>query len=209
MATPYRVLGMTILPLLRWRIQTVEGLAYLPNQGCIVVANHQSWLDSALLAAAIYRHLHRSIRFVAQSSKYRMFGGIPINEYDKSSVLDIAAGYLHVGHPIMIFPEGNSNPNARLRSGKTGAARLALRSGAPVVPIGIRGTRGVRAWQAVGWWLQWWRTCTIHIGKPLTFAREEIHPHEHDRLAAVTQQIMERISDLSGKPLAAETIATP
>src|SRR5690349_13012398 len=134
----YRVLGFTLLPLLRWRIGEISGLENLPsNSGYIIVSNHQSWIDSGILAGAVYRRLNKSLRFVAQSSKYRAFGGIPINEYDKSKVLDIALGYLHVGHPIVIFPEGNSNKNPELRSGKTGAARLALRSGAPVIPVGI------------------------------------------------------------------------
>lgn len=201
MKTPYRVLGYTLLPLLRWRISRVEGLEHLPPGGFIAAPNHQSWIDSALVAAALYQNIPKSLRFVAQSSKYRIFGGIPIDEYDKSKVLDIADGYLEVGHPIIIFPEGNSNKNPELRTGKTGVARLALRSGKPVVPIGIIGTQGVKAWQALGWWLQWWKRCVVRIGAPIAYPAEPVEDREHRRLFEVTQSIMEKISQVSGKPL--------
>jgi len=82
MSTPYRVLGHSLLPLIRWRIDEVEGLENLPAGGFILVANHQSWSDSAIAAAAIHRNINKSIRFIAQSSKWRFLGGIPINEYD-------------------------------------------------------------------------------------------------------------------------------
>ncbi|MEK7538083.1 MAG: lysophospholipid acyltransferase family protein [Patescibacteria group bacterium] len=203
MSSPYRVLAFTLLPLLRWRIQRVVGLANLPRGGYIIVANHQSWIDSAIVAGAVYRHIDKALRFIAQSSKYRLFGGIPINEYDKRRVLDIAAGYLQVGHPIMVFPEGNSNRNPELRSGQTGAARLALRSGLPVVPIGIQGTRGVKAWQAAIWFFRWWKPVWVTIGQPIRFAKTELTGRDQDVLLRATDDIMRAISNVSTKPYAA------
>lgn len=209
MATPYRVLGITLLPLLRWRISKVTGLENLPQGGMILVANHQSWIDSILLGGALYRSIDKSIRPIAQSSKWRFLGAIPINEYDKSKVIDIAAGYLQVGHPIMIFPEGNSNKNPELRTGKTGAARLALRSGAPVVPIGIQGTSGVKGWQSLLWFLQFWKPCRVTIGQPFTLPVQAPATMTHERLMAATEQIMEQISNISGKPLPDEPKTEP
>lgn len=197
----YRVLGFTLLPLFRWRIREVQGLENLPSSGgYILAANHQSWIDSGILAGAVYKNISKSLRFVAQSSKYRLFGGIPINEYDKSKVIDIALGYLNVGHPVVIFPEGNSNKNPELRSGKTGAARLALRSGLPVIPVGIQGVQGVKAWQAMLWFKMWWKPCRVIIGQPLTFQKTELSGHDDSELQRVTADIMSRISEVSGKP---------
>lgn len=197
----YRVLGFSLLPLLRFRIREISGLENLPREGGYILAsNHQSWIDSGILAGAVYRHLDKSLRFIAQSSKYRFLGGIPINEYDKSKVIDIALGYLHVGHPIVIFPEGNSNKNPELRSGKTGAARLALRSGAPVVPVGIQGVSGVKAWQAALWFLAWWKPCRVIIGPPMSFPVYELTGADDTRLQDVTHDIMRQISAVSGKP---------
>ncbi|MBI2984130.1 MAG: 1-acyl-sn-glycerol-3-phosphate acyltransferase [Candidatus Kerfeldbacteria bacterium] len=198
----YRVLGRTLLPFLRWRISRLGGENNVPRGGFIVVANHQSWIDSAIVAAALSKHIDQSFRFVAQSSKYRFLGGIPINEYDKSKVIDVAAGYLRVGHPIIIFPEGNSNRNPELRGGKTGAARLALKSGAPVLPIGIHGTQGIKAWQSMLWFFSFWKPCAVTIGPPVSFPRQDLRPQDHERLMAVTDDIMRQISAVSGKPLA-------
>lgn len=199
MSSPYRVLAFTILPLLRWRIQRLDGLENIPAGGCIIAVNHQSWIDSAMVGGALYRNITKSLRFVAQSSKYRGIGGIPINEYNKSSVIDIAYGYLKAGHPVVIFPEGNSNVNPELRGGKTGAARLALRSGLPVVPVGIQGTRGIKAWQALIWFFRFWKPCRVTIGQPMTFPKTVLTGSDTDLLMKTTDEIMRGISELSSK----------
>ncbi|MBI5467146.1 MAG: 1-acyl-sn-glycerol-3-phosphate acyltransferase [Candidatus Kerfeldbacteria bacterium] len=202
MASPYRVLAFTVLPLLRWRIQRIDGREHLPSGAFIVAVNHQSWIDSAILGGALYRHIGKSLRFIAQSSKWRSVGGIPINEYNKSSVLDIAYGYLEAGHPVVVFPEGNSNKNPELRSGKTGAARLALRSGLPVVPIGIQGTNGVKAWQAQLWFFRFWKPCRVTIGEPMLFPRTALTGNDEALLMTTTDRIMRGISAVSSKPYA-------
>ena len=121
MASPYRFLAWTLLPIMRSRIWTVRGLDYLPaSGGFILAANHQSWIDSGILAAAIYRRLNKSLRFVSQSTKYRAMGGLAIDPNNRSSVLDVAVETLNKGFPVVIFPEGNSNSNPELRVGKTG-----------------------------------------------------------------------------------------
>ena len=201
MKSPYRLLGLTLLPLIRARIRSVNGLENLPTKGgFIIAANHQSWIDSIIVAGAIYKNIPASLRYIAQSSKWRFLGGIPINEYDKSRVIDVADGYLEAGHPVIIFPEGNSNKNPELRTGKTGAARLALKSGALVVPAGIQGTKGVKAWQALGWFFAFWRPCEVTFGEPISFPKADLETTNYDRLMTVTYQIMERISRYSGKP---------
>lgn len=202
MVGAYPVLGKTLLPLLRSRIWTVRGREHLPTAGgYILVANHQSWIDSALVAAALYRALRKPLRFVAQSRKWKMFGGLPITDADRSRVLDTALDQLMTGHPVVIFPEGNSNREQELRSGKTGAARLALRSGLPVIPIGIRGTRGVRAWGAALWFFSIVRPCHVIIGEPMVFPKTNLHGDDTELLQRTTETIMQQISTMSGKPL--------
>lgn len=205
MARAYPVLGLTLLPLLRSRIWTVSGREHLPKDGgYILVANHQSWLDSALVAASVYRRLHQPLRFVAQSSKWRMFGGLPIREGNRAQVLDAALTALEQGHPVVIFPEGNSNHEGELREGKTGAARLALRSGLPVIPIGIKGTRGVKAWRAALWFFALVRPCHVEIGAPIQFPKQEVNEHSEELLRQTTEKIMQTISTVSGKPMAGQ-----
>lgn len=201
MSRPYHILNLTILPLMRWRIHEIVGLEHLPaSGGYIIVANHQSWIDSGIVAGALYGSVRQSLRAVAQSSKYRIFGGIPINEYNPSSVLDVALGYLRAGHPTVIFPEGNSNPAPELRLGKTGAARLALRSGLPVVPMGIQGTTGVTLWQSVRWFFSFGRRCRVVIGQPIIFPPRHMEDIDRPLLESTTADIMQAISTVSGKP---------
>lgn len=173
----------------------------------MLAANHQSWIDSAILAAAVYRHLTKPLKFIAQSTKWNVFGALPIQKQDKAQVIDVALDYMTGGYPIVIFPEGNSNKNPELRTGKTGAARLALRSGLPVVPVGISGTRGVKAWRAIVWFFSLVYPCHVEIGQPISFPKAELHDAESALLNDTTTTIMTRISDLSGKPMPGQGLA--
>jgi len=107
---------------------------------------------------------------------------------------------MKVGHPIIIFPEGNSNRDPELRTGRTGAARLALSSGFPVVPMGLQGTKGVRIWQSFWWFLAFWRPYRVVIGKPISFPKTNVDQMAHEDLMKVTNMIMDKISAVSGKP---------
>lgn len=202
MPKPYGLLRWTLLPMLRSRIWTVHGLENLPESGgYILTPNHQSWIDSGIVAGAVYRRLKKPLRFVAQSNKYGMFGGLPIESTDRAHVLEVALRYLQDGFPIVIFPEGNSNTEVELRMGKTGAARLALRSGLPVVPVGIKGTRGVRPWWSIVWFFALIRPAHVVIGKPMAFPKTELHEGNQELLRQTTDEIMRHISELSGKPV--------
>ncbi|MBI3573152.1 MAG: 1-acyl-sn-glycerol-3-phosphate acyltransferase, partial [Candidatus Kerfeldbacteria bacterium] len=109
-------------------------------------------------------------------------------------------GYLRAGHPAVIFPEGNSNPEPALRPGRTGAARLALMSGLPVVPVGILGTEGVSLSASWRWFWAWWRPCRVKIGAPMVFPKHEELPEDRHLLYTITGTIMAAISQLCGKP---------
>src|SRR5213083_3167526 len=126
----------------------VEGLEHLPATGpYIIAANHHNYLDGVVLGAVA----PEPIRFIVMPRVWRAtplhplfhrhVGSIPINlERPDPGALRRALGALAAGRVVGIFPEGPFSVRGRLERGLPGVGLLALRSGVPVVPAGIRGT---------------------------------------------------------------------
>jgi 1-acyl-sn-glycerol-3-phosphate acyltransferase len=132
----------------RGRTDVVERL---PRGRVIVVANHTSFADGILLALAC-RRLGRSPRMLATAGVFdapvlggllRRIGFIPVRRETSSArdSLDAAAAALEAGEAVALFPEGRitRDPDHWPERSKTGAVRLALRTGAPIVPVAIAG----------------------------------------------------------------------
>jgi 1-acyl-sn-glycerol-3-phosphate acyltransferase len=121
----------------------------------IVVANHTSFADGILLAL-VGRRLGRSLRLMATGGVFRSalvgpllrrLGFIPVLRGTSSAAgsLDAAAQALAAGEAVGLFPEGRitRDPAQWPERSKTGAVRLALRTGAPVVPVALVGAHRV------------------------------------------------------------------
>jgi 1-acyl-sn-glycerol-3-phosphate acyltransferase len=128
-----------------WRLG-VEGT--WPGGGpFVVVANHQSILDILLLS-----RMPREMKWVAKEELFkipwvgtmlRMSGDIPIRRGDAESggeALSRARAYLARGMSVMIFPEGTRSKSGKMLPFKSGAFRLALDAGVPVLPVAVHGT---------------------------------------------------------------------
>ncbi|HSU03864.1 MAG TPA: lysophospholipid acyltransferase family protein [Nocardioides sp.] len=129
--------------------------APLPQGPLIVVANHTSFADGILLAL-VGRRLGRSLRLMATGGVFRSglvgplarrLGFIPVlrGTGSAASSLDAAAVALEAGEAVGLFPEGRitRDPHHWPERSKTGAVRLALRTGAPVVPVALVGAQQV------------------------------------------------------------------
>lgn len=128
-----------------WRLG-VEG-AWPEGGPFVVVANHQSILDILLLS-----RMPREMKWVAKDELFRipwvgtmlrMSGDIPIRRGDAESggeALARAREYLARGMSVMIFPEGTRSKTGTLLPFKSGAFRLALDAGVPVLPVAVHGT---------------------------------------------------------------------
>lgn len=127
----------------------------LPAGGIIVISNHTSYADAVLLAL-VCRRLGRSLRLLATSGVFRVpvigalvarLGFIPVERGTTSaaSSLDAAVEAIEAGEAVGIFPEGRltRDPDRWPERAKTGAVRLALRTGAPVIPVAMVGAHRV------------------------------------------------------------------
>ncbi len=127
----------------------------LPDGPVIVVSNHTSFADGILLAL-VGRRLGRSLRLMATGGVFRSglvgplvrrLGFIPVLRGTSSAAgsLDAAAEALAAGEAVGLFPEGRITRDADQwpERSKTGAVRLALRTGAPVVPVAMVGAHRV------------------------------------------------------------------
>lgn len=145
----YRVVRAVLGPPVRavWGLE-VDGAAHLPPGPVIVVANHDSLSDPFFLGAA----LERPLRFLAKRELWRIgvagwvldgLGGIPVDRH-RGDVGAVAAAAHALEHAaaVAIFPQGTVLGPAD-RPWQRGAARLALTTGAPLLPVAIIGADAV------------------------------------------------------------------
>jgi 1-acyl-sn-glycerol-3-phosphate acyltransferase len=188
-----------------WTI-TTTGYDQLPADGpAILCPNHISFLDSAFLMLTVPRR----ISFVGKAeymdswkTKYLFpaLGMIPIDRSggDKSQgALDAAERVLRRGELFGIFPEGTRSRDGLLYKGHTGAARLALKIGCPIFPVGIVGTDAIQPPDAKLPKLR--RRCSITIGRPIRMDRHRSRPDDRMVLRQIIDEVMFEIREMTGQ----------
>jgi len=183
----------------------VEGRENVPKRGPVILAsNHRSFLDSIFIPLV----LRRRVTFVAKAEYFddpktawffRGVGQIPIRREGGSAserALASAAEVLAAGGVFGIYPEGTRTRDGFLHRGHTGVARLSLRTGTPIVPVGLIGTDEV---QPVDKRMpRLFRRVTVRFGEPLDPARYADADVEHLALRELTDEVMYEIGQLSG-----------
>lgn len=178
-----------------------EGLENIPDQGaCVVASNHESFLDPPLLATAIP---HRQVFFMAKRELFaipllgRFLRACGCLEVDRQGsrptqrpALESARAHLEGGRLVGIYPEGTRSRDGRLRPARTGVAVLALRTGAPVVPVAVFRTRETLRRRM----LPGGPPLGIRFGPPLRFKKEPEPSKE--RIQEVRDQVMASIQSL-------------
>lgn len=184
----------------------LEGFDRLPTSGpAILCPNHISFLDSAFLMALV----PRNISFVGKAEYmdswktkhlFPMLGMIPIDRAggEKSqAALDAAEQVLRRGELFGIFPEGTRSRDGYLYKGRTGAARLALKIGCPIYPVGIVGTDRIQPPDAKFPKLR--GHCSITVGRPVRVDRYQSRADDHRVLRQITDEVMFEIRELTGQ----------
>jgi 1-acyl-sn-glycerol-3-phosphate acyltransferase len=180
---------------------TVEGLEHLPERGpYLIAANHHNYLDGVVLGCAVpapiaFLVMPRVWRATPlHPFLHRRIGSIPLDlDRPDPGALRRALDALATGRVVGIFPEGPFSVRGRLERGRPGVGLLALRSGVPVVPAGIRGTYEALAGRR--FYVPRRRPLTLRFGAPRRFTTgSSASPRVARR--EVTERIMADIADL-------------
>jgi 1-acyl-sn-glycerol-3-phosphate acyltransferase len=203
----YLIFKALMTPIMRrlFRVR-VEGLEHVPKTGAVILAsNHHSFSDSIFLPMV----LKRRVTFVAKAEYFeqrktawffKMMGQIPIKRGGGPAgerALEAARDVLDTGGVFGIYPEGTRSPDGRLYKGRTGVARLALQTGAPICAVAMIGTREAQPIGQVK--PNFFTPITVRISKPMTF--ERLRARSEDPLVArqITDEVMFELRALSGQ----------
>jgi 1-acyl-sn-glycerol-3-phosphate acyltransferase len=203
----YVILGPWLRLVFRPR---VEGVEHVPDEGPVIIAsNHLSFADSVFMPLMV----RRKVTFPAKSEYFtgkgikgwlvKMFfvgtGQVPIDRSGgraARAALEVGLRILREGGIFGIYPEGTRSPDGRLYRGKTGVARLALESGAPVVPVAMLNMDEI---QPLGKRVPRLKRVHIRFGAPLDFSRYAGMAGDRFVERAVTDEIMYELMVLSGR----------
>ena len=184
------------------------GIENVPAEGpAILASNHLSYADWLFMPLT----LTRRVTFVAKAEYFttpgvkgwfqkKFFSGagqVPIDRSGANAAegaMKSAMKILESGELFGIYPEGTRSHDGRLYRGKTGVARLALETGAPVVPCAVVGTDVVAPTGKV---FGHWTRPAVRFGPPLDFSRYEGMENDRYILRAITDEIMYEVMRLS------------
>lgn len=189
---------------------SVVGGGNLPTTGPVIIAgNHLTVVDSFFLVLLVRRRVTfiakseyftgRGIKGAAIRWFYSSTGQVPVDRRgaDASApALDAAKSILRQRKAWAVYPEGTRSPDGRLYKGKTGLARVAIETGAPVVPVVMHGTLRVNP---VG--SRMWRPGKVRmvVGEPLDFTRYAGGENNRAILRAITDEVIAALANLSGQ----------
>lgn len=191
-------LALGIFKTMDWKI-TTKGSEHIPLDGPAVIAtNHVGYLDFVFVGRAA-RERKRLVRFMAKKEVFdhrvsgplmRGMKHIPVDRFGSASdSIDTATTALKAGELVGMFPEGTISRSFIPQAGKTGAARMAMAAGAPLIPSSVWGSQRI-----------------LTKGRPKNFQRhvpisvsfgEPIDYSPVDDPADVTARLMAAISDLT------------
>jgi len=198
-------------PLMRlWSRPRVSGLKNVPASGGVILAgNHLSVADSFVVPLVMRRPVSflgkheyvtgTGVRGRAKAWFFTTIGMVPVDRGAASAAsasVEVVIDLVRNGTAFGIYPEGTRSPDGRLYKGRTGVAKVALETGAPVVPVAVIGTDKLNPPGST-----MWRPHRIEIrfGEPMEFSRYDGMSGDRWAERAIVDQIMMAIAELSGQ----------
>jgi 1-acyl-sn-glycerol-3-phosphate acyltransferase len=186
---------LTLPTLLVYRVRAI-GVGNVPKRGALVLApNHFSQMDHFF--AGVY--LRRKIRFMAKSQLfgpplltyiYKHGGVFPVRRgHHDEEAFKTAYELIDQGEMLLVYAEGGRSRSGEMGEPKPGIGRIALESGAPIVPVAIHGSAKVRRWKRLRF-----PKVTVQFGEPLTFPVEPAPSLERQLEAA--KEIFARVREM-------------
>ncbi|MFA6552905.1 MAG: lysophospholipid acyltransferase family protein [Patescibacteria group bacterium] len=207
----YEGVRQVFVPLVQKKIREVVGEEHLPSKPPFILSpNHIGFFDAPFLTVFVLKKynlplyaptvMHIVRAWGGQSIARRWMGMLPVRPENPASVLDEANDLLRQNNIVAIFPEGsrNDDPN-QLDKGKTGAVRLALMSGAPLIPVGLISNTGYKIWTGLYSLFRHDRYVKMVFGQPLDLSEYRGQPIDKPLLESAHRKLMLAISALCGK----------
>ena len=188
----------------------VTGLENVPREGgAIIAANHLAVIDDALIPITCPRMVHfmgKAEYFEGKGLKGKFkkwwFTSVGVFPVDRSGgskslgALEHAREIIEDGHLFGIHIEGTRSPDGRLYKGHTGAAKLALETGCPIVPVAIIGSDKL---QPVGTVIPKKGKTQVLYGKPIEVHKKAADEITHEDLRSLTDAVSKAIQKMSGQ----------
>ncbi len=172
----YRIVRALFVPffLVYFRLQRV-GCEHLPRSGPLLLAsNHRSFLDPFVIGTLVRRPVYYMAKRELFEKRWQAWvlnalGAFPVDRgAGDRDAMDTARAILARGDCVVIFPEGTRVRSSGLGEPRRGIGRLALETGAPVAPVAVIGSDGVRR----GWRIRP-RKVRLRVGRPLRYPTVE------------------------------------
>lgn len=198
----YRLMWFTIgLPIkLYWWVRALGRENVPSDRGAIIASNHVAAIDPVLICMVFWRQVVWLAKVELVKAKriawfFRGAGVVPVDrDAPQDESIEAAVRAVKEGKLFGIFPEGSRSPDGRVYKGYTGVARVAQRSGAPVIPTAVIGSsrshqKGRRIARPVA--------CIVRFGEPMYF---EIRAGETEHAAhrRFTDEVLDAIAALNG-----------
>jgi 1-acyl-sn-glycerol-3-phosphate acyltransferase len=209
----------TVIQLARliWRVQglkiTVTGVENLPKSGGAVIAvNHTGYLDFTFAGLPAYRQaLGRKVRFMAKQEVFdhkitgplmRSLRHIAVDRQEGAASYEAAVRMLKDGELVGVYPEATISRSFEIKEFKTGAARMAVEAGVPIVPVIVWGAQRIWTKDHPRKLLRPKVPITVLVGEPIdpTLGTAELNGLLHSRM----QHLLERAQEIYGAHPAGE-----